>query len=258
MEWVIANAGSRDTALGLAEALAWLSASPVKAGTVLCLGIRLEEFSVNGWQVARTWLSEGGYASFSELLRASRFLHVEDAVRHLLARSLLRSVLKRQGLGTLPDIWPVNAWGKPDGSALNIHFNLSHAHSEIWLACCHEAAVGIDVEDACPELVDLLPILHPGEAEEISDDADALRRRRLWVRKEAIIKATGKGLSLPLADFRVASDERAEGWLLHAPPEYPGPWTTRDLHVSGPAAVALAVRGQEVAVTWRLACVRGG
>lgn len=222
------------------------------------MGIRLEGFSVADWQAVRTWLDKADLVSFSELIRASRFLHVEDAVRHLLARSLLRSVLTRQEGDALPDVWPVNAWGKPDGAAWGMHFNLSHAGSEIWLACCRKAVVGIDVEEGCPELADLLPMLHPEEAADFSGAADALCRRRLWVRKEAVIKATGKGLSLPLADFRVALDDRAENWLVYAPHEYPEPWTTMDLPVPGPAAVALAVRGRNMAVRWRLACVRGG
>lgn len=258
MEVVIVNAGCCDASLGLAEALDQLSEFPVAGGSVLCLGIRLEGFSVADWQAVRTWLNKAGLVSFSELAKASRFLHVEDAVRHLLARSLLRSVLTRQGGGALPDVWPVNAWGKPDGAAWGMHFNLSHAGSEIWLACCRKAAVGIDVEEGCPELVDLLPMLHPAEAADLSGDADVLRRRRLWVRKEAVIKATGKGLSLPLADFRVALDDRVETWLLHAPQEYPEPWSTMDLPVPGSTAVALAVRGGCVAVQWRLARVLGG
>jgi 4'-phosphopantetheinyl transferase len=254
MELIIVNAGPCDASLGLSDALIQLSESPVEAGTVCCLGIRLEGFSVAAWQTMRTWLV--GLVSGSELVSASRFLHVEDAVRHLLARSLLRSVLTYQGVSALPDAWPVNAWGKPDGVAWNVHFNLSHAGSEIWLACCREAAVGIDVEEDCPELSDLLPLLHPAEAGGLSDDADRLRRRRLWVRKEAVIKATGKGLSLPLADFQVALDDRAAAWLLQPPQEYPAPWTTMDLPVPGSTAVALAVRGQDVVVRWRLARVR--
>lgn len=243
--------------LGLAEALAWLAEFSLEAGTAVCLGIRLEGFSATAWQEARAWLDGGARVSGSESLRASRFLHVADAVRHLLARSLLRQVLTRQGVCALPDVWPVNAWGKPEGTAWGMYFNLSHAGSDVWLACSREAAVGIDVEDGCPALDDLLPLLHPAEIDDLlMSDADALRRQRLWVRKEAVIKATGQGLSLPLTSFRVALDERA-AWLLQAPQDYPAPWTTRDLPAAGSAAVALAVRGLPVAVRWRLACVRG-
>ncbi len=251
------NARPSDASLGLADALVRLSESAVEIRTVCCFGIRLEGFSDAGWQTIRAWLVEAGLVSCSEAVSASRFLHVEDAVRHLLARSLLRSVLTCQGVGALPDVWPVNAWGKPDGVAWDMHFNLSHAGREIWLACCREAAVGIDVEEGCPELSDLLPLLHPAEAECLSGDTDRLRRRRLWVRKEAVIKATGKGLSLPLADFRVALDDRVESWLLQAPQEYPELWSTMDLPVPGPTAVALAVRGRDMAVQWRLARVFG-
>lgn len=259
MELVIANAGSRDTSRSLTEALAWLSGFPLDAGVVLCLGIRLAGFSAAMWQATEAWLGKAGGASFSEQRKASRFLHAEDAVRHLLARSLLRHVLVRQGkCPPLPDAWPVNAWGKPEGAAWGMHFNLAHAGSEIWLACCREVAVGIDVEEDSPALADLLPLLHPAEAEDLMIDADAARRRRLWVRKEAVVKATGKGLSLPLADFRVALDARTDGWLLHAPEEYPEPWTTRDLPVGGAVAAALAVRGRHMEVMWRRACVQCG
>ncbi len=62
--------------------------------------------------------------------------------------------------------------------------------------------VGVDVETACPpEWRDLLPdVLAPGEAGPADEDAFLA----LWVRKEAVLKATREGLTRPMSSVDLA------------------------------------------------------
>jgi 4'-phosphopantetheinyl transferase len=241
---------------GLSVALHWLADAPLAEAQVLCLGMRLVDFSAAAWREALDWLSgdPAALVSTHEIGRATRFVHDADAVRHLLGRSLLRHVFARHHVRA-PAMLPANAWGKPQGDSW-LQFNLSHAGSEVWLACSNAVQVGIDVEVARPDPGDLLPIIHRAEAAALRDDRSATTCRRLWTRKEAIIKAAGEGLSLPLDAFQVALDARPTDWLITPPPAYPEPWSTHDVPAPSAGVVALAARGHKLGITWKMALVR--
>jgi 4'-phosphopantetheinyl transferase len=242
---------------GLSAAQQWLASSAVEPGAVICLGVRFDGYTAGDWKAALHWLIESPEAlvSATERSNAARYLHSADAVRHLAARSLLRHVYARHGTGVAPEVWPVNPWGKPGGGDWPLHFNLSHSGSDIWMACTDVAPLGIDVESATPDPADLLPVVHPDEAADLRNDASAAACQRLWVRKEAVVKALGEGLSQPLDAFRVTTDACPRDWLLTTPATHPGPWTTHDLPGCGNINGALAARGRDLPVTWRLARV---
>lgn len=135
-----------------------------------------------------------------------------------------------------------------------MHFSISHSGGDVWLAFSRAGAVGVDVEHEAPARADIEPLLHAGER--AADLDDPARRRNLWIRKEALVKATGMGLSLPLADFRVAACPSAGDWLIDAPASFPVPWSTHDVPAPGCAGVAVAVRARGIALSWRLGCLR--
>jgi 4'-phosphopantetheinyl transferase len=75
---------------------------------------------------------------------------------------------------------------------------------------------------------------------------------RCWTRKEAYIKATGKGLSLPLDQFEVSLTPGEPAALLSTQPD-PNEaqrWSLRELTPAPGYAAALAVEGHG----WCLAC----
>lgn len=78
----------------------------------------------------------------------------------------------------------------PEGPA----FNLSHAGPQALIAVGGQQAIGVDIEllerKMSREVYDAVI-----SAEEHQDRADAGDRLRLWVRKEAVLKALGLGLS---------------------------------------------------------------
>lgn len=90
-----------------------------------------------------------------------------------------------------------NEWGKPsilDGP----HFNLSHSDDFAVIAVDPEREIGIDLETGSVVLShdEMTHVLSPDELAESRErcltNADFLR---LWVRKEAVLKALGKGVA---------------------------------------------------------------
>ncbi|MCC0804975.1 4'-phosphopantetheinyl transferase superfamily protein [Methylobacterium sp. W2] len=180
--------------------------------------------------------------SDDETARASRFARDVDRWRFEASHAALRLVLgDRLGLdprdlafGATPSGKPYLA-GKLSGAC---RFSLSHSGSRALIGLSSSAEIGIDVEEVRP-MPDLLRIARAHFAREEIAALEALSPRDLtaaffacWTRKEAVAKATGQGLSLPLDSFVVSvTPERAEllampdgtnAWSLHALPTAPG------------------------------------
>uniref|UniRef100_UPI000A3F72D0 4'-phosphopantetheinyl transferase family protein n=1 Tax=Cellulosimicrobium cellulans TaxID=1710 RepID=UPI000A3F72D0 len=107
--------------------------------------------------------------------------------------------------------------GKPElaaALAAGLHVSVSTAPGLLAVAVSDEGPVGVDVESvaavgAAP-VADVL--LHPREAA-----AGPRALARTWVRKEALLKATGHGLVVPPAELVVAGPDEPPALLL-APP----------------------------------------
>lgn len=136
--------------------------------------------------------------------------------------------------------------GKPDlPGEPPIGFNVTHCR-DLGLVAVAAVPLGIDVERAERVLdADRLArrILADGEAAAyaVLDGAEARRRfmLRRWVRKEAVVKALGHGLTVPLRGFDVGRDSG-----LAVPLGAGGhvPWHLVDLDLPGHVA-ALAALG---------------
>ena len=273
MQTIIDSEMRRFEGFALAAALDWLIGCAQRAPRhLLCLGLHLARGEADGerraethadWHAALAWADADPAALTSEAdrHRAARFVRPADAARHLLGRALVRR-LHRTLAGTAgPPAWPVNAWGKPESVAGGPVFNLSHSGAEIWLIASPVGKVGIDVEFEYPQLDALRPLLHAAELADLGAAPPPQALRRLWARKEAVVKALGTGLSAPLDGFRVAVDDRRRQWLLAAPTAASGPWLCFDLEVAcsagGDAARSVAACDTAGPVAVRLAVVTG-
>jgi 4'-phosphopantetheinyl transferase len=148
--------------------------------------------------------------SDEERAQYARFHFVRDARDYAAAHALLRTVLSHDG-DLRPESWQFERTphGKPfligHGEA-RTSFSLSHAHGMV--ACAVTAGgidLGVDVECLDRE-VDALDIatrfFSPAETQLLARLDSESRRRRffdLWTLKEALVKATGAGLSTPLS-----------------------------------------------------------
>ena len=132
-----------------------------------------------------------------------RFLAAHAGLRLLLARHL--------DLDPRSLIVVANEFGKPRlAHARPVHFSLSHSGGRAVLAICDAAEIGIDLELIRPiEHIDLARrYFHSNEVAAIVGPPDAAVQSRafftIWTLKEAVVKALGSGLSIPLDSFDVS------------------------------------------------------
>jgi 4'-phosphopantetheinyl transferase len=135
----------------------------------------------------------------------------EFVVGRGLLRSLVGSALGQAPLGI---VFSVGEHGKP--SVAGMEFNVSHSHGLVAIALCRSAAVGVDVERIDPS-IEALEIAQdtfaPEEVERIRLVEGSERVRAFyecWTRKEAVVKAHGGGLTVPLTRFCVPMQSDAE------------------------------------------------
>jgi len=196
--------------------------------------------------------------SADEMSCASRFHHARDRRRFIAARSQLRLLLG-QYLGRAPEAirFHYNDFGKPfvpDSAGLG--FNVSHAGDLVLYAFARKAEIGVDVEpirDDFPVEDIARHYFPPAEVAVLDGLPDHLKHRAFfdcWTRKEAYIKARGKGLSIPLDSFDVslAPGEPARLLRIGDQAARTADWSLFDLRPAPGYAGALAIRGQN----WRL------
>lgn len=194
--------------------------------------------------------------STDERQRAQRFCAELLRRRYIAGRAAVRRTLgaiTRQDPADL--VFSYGEHGRPDlvGHG-DISFNFSHSNEVGVLALCRGARVGVDVETVRADFADLRVadrFFAPAEAARLRalpTPDRSLAFLRCWTRKEALLKAVGAGLTLPLRTFEVSfeSDQPARilagGQVLGA-----GGWQLRD--VSGGSGRYVAAVAVETADT---------
>lgn len=131
--------------------------------------------------------------------RAGKYLRNEDRLRCLGAGILLAQELNVSS----DDEIILGSWGKPCLRDNRAQFNLSHSGNMVVLAVS-DAPIGVDVEQIRHSPLEqdaAMQCFTPKEAEWLQSQRGDAAFFRLWTGKEAIMKATGKGLSLNPASF---------------------------------------------------------
>jgi 4'-phosphopantetheinyl transferase len=187
-------------------------------------------------------LSEfAGTLSGDERARASRFRFDRDRNRFIRVRGGLRKLLGGY-LGERPSdvFFEYGTHGKPAlGSRYEnpLKFNVSHSGDLALMAIGRHVEVGIDVEAIRP-MADATAIaarfFSPGEVAELRG-LPAASFFTCWTRKEAYLKARGRGLTEDLQAFTVTispgvtpaavvhdGNGEGEGWLVHELPSLAG------------------------------------
>jgi len=132
-------------------------------------------------------------------------------------------------------------------------FNISHSDGHLLIAVGWNCELGVDIE-SCRDRKSLAGLVEKCFADEEADywhrmpQAEKNREfYRFWTRKEAFVKATGRGIALGL-DQCVINPERATEFL--RVPEScgaPGQWRVRDINLGPDVCGALAVKAAEIA-----------
>lgn len=200
--------------------------------------------------------------SADELARAGRFCFARDRERFVVARGLLREITalyldtaaRRLRFGH-------DAHGKPflvraEHSALR--FNVSHSPGTMLVALAREREVGVDIEhtsagfaaEEIAEMVFSAPEKHALAC--LEGEAKRVAFLRFWTRKEAYVKADGRGMSLPLEHLDVSAPAGRAAVLDGATGRWRAcPCRRLQTLATGPDYVAsLAASGRD----WHLAC----
>jgi 4'-phosphopantetheinyl transferase len=186
--------------------IAGLEASWVSALTSPC------GLEVSIWWIALDRSGDGeAVLTHQDRLRAAAYRDERDRARFVESRSAMRKILSRY-TGTAPKelVFAVGAHGKPYiCGRQDVYFNLAHSNDLAGLAVTRSGQVGLDCE--CVKRLEGLEALCRRVC---SPHEHALIRRnseyeecgifyRIWTRKEAVVKAMGIGLDLPIAGFTV-------------------------------------------------------
>jgi 4'-phosphopantetheinyl transferase len=151
----------------------------------------------------------------TERARAARFAFDEDRQSYVAAHALLRLELSHRA-GRSPQEWrfAATALGKPFllDPPRDIRFSLSHTRGMVAVAVAEGVEIGVDVEsvDRRAESMKLATrFFAPDEVARLAAVEGAARRDlffAIWTLKEAVVKATGQGLSRALDSFSVTTD----------------------------------------------------
>jgi 4'-phosphopantetheinyl transferase len=225
----------------------------------------LDDSEVHAWRVSLSLAAPEIGAlrsrlSRDELARADAFQFEHHRDGFIAAHAALREILGRY-LGAAPDRLELayNAYGKPElpaASAGGIQFNLAHSGAWALVAVSRFRPVGIDLERVRPlRDIDQLARNTFSARELASYEALPQEGRQLgffacWTRKEAMIKAWGVGLSIPLHAFDVSVEPGVPAKLLGTRLEAcdAHAWRLEDLRPAAGYIGALAARGAD----WRL------
>lgn len=176
------------------------------------------------------------YLSEAELERATKFLSAHKMREFIITRGTLKKILAEM---LDEDIAKVSITHEKDGRPClvnnphNIHFSVSHSGERAMIAVTRGRQIGLDLEEIRTDIDhDGLSrrFFSPAEYEGLQQCHEAVRLRAfyaVWTRKEAIVKAHGKGIALGLKQFDVSVDPELQPRVLAAR------WTQVDMPVWG-------------------------
>jgi 4'-phosphopantetheinyl transferase len=225
---------------------------------------------VDIWKVCLDKPAKAGFEmkvlSPDEIARGAQFHSEKDRLHFIRCRSALRGVLA--GYIAIPATeirFEYLSSGKPQLEASHnpraIEFNVSHSAGMALIAVSGEHRLGVDVERiredvATAALADRF--FSPREREGLRALPAQVRVRGFfacWTRKEAFLKATGDGLTFPLADFSVTTHPDSDPKLeeIKGNKEAGNQWFLADIDAGNAYRAAVAIEATPCRVetyTW--------
>jgi len=205
--------------------------------------------------------------SEDEQQRAQRFVTSELSKRFIIARGLLRYLLSLYTQQPPADlVFSYSEKGKPslakplkDGGIFC--FNMSHTDKQALYAIARQA-VGVDIEQIRETLKhEELTRLVLSDAEKQAWHAVPIAQRRLaffrtWTRKEALLKASGKGLAGNMRQLCLPLSPRMLALHNYFMPIEPRPWTLYDLPQQNQTVGCVVTQQPVNKIILRPLCVR--
>ena len=203
-------------------------------------------------------------AALSQLSRAERtrldgMIHAADRHRFLAGRCALRTAIAEcAGLNPRTIRFRANRYGKlflASPGPRDLSFSLSHSGDLVCVAVAAGVRVGVDVERFRPHMdcqaaAELC--LRPAEQRQLRRTPLPQQRlafHRMWCRKEALVKASGKGMHTPMHNVNAGVPaapgipSRLDGWTVYELKAGTGYLAALAVETSGP--VLVMERGNE-------------
>jgi len=196
-----------------------------------------------------------------ECRRAERFTSDHPRQIFIAARAALRRTLgERLGRDPASLTFTVGPHGKPylkpagetPASTIRNHFNLSHSGNTIVIALTEGVELGVDVEELdrdTPTERLARRFFTQAESRAVEQAPEEDRNRvffHCWTAKEAVLKATGSGLTVPVREVEVDPNPDAPPRLLALGGDVTEAerWTLLRHEVSGRWIATVAFRGK--------------
>ena len=190
--------------------------------------------------------------SKDECSRAGKYHFRKDRDHFILRRGILRTLISNY-LEVDPHHiqFCYGKRGKP-GIANNcsdkrLNFNMAHSKNLLLYAFSSKREVGIDLEHVrpIPEVAQIVETYFSNKEKKVFSGLPANQQKtfffQLWSRKEAFLKATGKGLNQPMNSFDVISPD---GFMqIQSNLEAVRWWNIEDLFPASGFSAAYAVEG---------------
>lgn len=165
----------------------------------------------------------------AELARAQRFKTELLQRRFIIARAMLKRILARyQKISAKNLVFELSPYGKPFISGQNeqadLAFNISHSTDKLVVVVAKTQRLGVDIEQhkSTASLPDLVKKCFAKSEQDywgsLPKSSQVINFYNIWTRKEAFVKAVGRGIALGL-NRCVTSVEKPAYWLA-IPTEY--------------------------------------
>jgi 4'-phosphopantetheinyl transferase len=154
--------------------------------------------------------------------RIERKASREKIQTSLLGYLLLKESLERNGLHQAIDMIKQSPEGRPN-IVQNFDFNISHSDQYAVCAFSKKYSLGIDIEKIKPISLEFLrSFFNQDEWAEMQENENSQEQfYRLWTKKEAVVKADGRGLNIPLKEIIIRNNqgfvERVKWFLQEIP-----------------------------------------
>ena len=174
------------------------SLTPTQAARIGIVQCRLDDDQ--DMALARAW----PVLSAAEAARAERFHFDRDRHRYVRGRGFLRQMLaQKTGQGAADLVLSDGARGKPALQDHALWFNLTHSRDLAVLAVSDDGPIGIDLEfvDRRVDSTGLAQTCMTPDEQQVlralAKTSQVMRFFTFWTAKEARMKLTGEGMSLP-------------------------------------------------------------
>lgn len=192
----------------------------------------------------------------TERQRAARFKRDELSRRFRAGRGILREILAAELRADPRSFhYELEERGKPFLPGAGLHFSLSDSGPLVAIAVTRLVALGVDAElaHASRDFDSLMErVLSPRELAwclDFTADARVSAFYRIWTRKEALLKATGEGISRSLRAITVIGDDARGSPRVERKEGDGASWSLVDFEPAEGFAGAVALRAREVAFT---------